>query len=103
MNDPTDTRATDDAQASEQLRAQELRRKEVEDFKWLMAHAQGRRFIRRLLAETGVYRSSYNHSGSLMAFNEGKRNVGLMLMSELMELTPEHYFKLLKETQGNDN
>ncbi len=103
MNDPTDTDATDRAREAEQLNVTEARRREAEDFKWLMAHAQGRRFMHRLLAHTGVYRSSYNHSGSLMSFNEGKRTVGLMLMSEIMELTPELYFKLLKEHQGNDN
>jgi hypothetical protein len=37
-----------------------------------------------------------------MAFNEGKRHVGLFLTAEVLEASPEGYFKLLKEYQGKD-
>lgn len=73
------------------------RKQQVEDFKWLMAHAQGRRIMSRLLEESGVHRTSFNHSGSLMAFNEGKRHIGLFLMAEILEIAPDAYVKLLKE------
>ena len=73
------------------------RKQQVDDFKWLMAHAQGRRIVSRLLEEAGVHRTSFNHSGSVMAFNEGKRHMGLFLMAEILEIAPESYVKLLKE------
>jgi hypothetical protein len=34
-----------------------------------------------------------------MAFNEGKRQIGLWLTAELLEASPEGYFKVLKQGQ----
>lgn len=91
--EPVDEREEAQAKAAVALK----RKQQVEDFKWLMAHAQGRRIVSRLLEETGVHRTSFNHSGSVMAFNEGKRHIGLFLMAEILEIAPESYTKLLKE------
>lgn len=58
----------------------------------------------RLLDQAGVYRTSYSHSGSQMAFNEGRRDIGLFLTSELMAASPKGYFELLKEfSKGTDD
>jgi hypothetical protein len=103
MRDPTDLRGQEHDAQSDELQAREKRRKELEDIKWLMAHPQGRRLVSRLLEEAGVNRTSFNHSGSLMAFNEGKRHIGLFLTGEVLQAAPEGYFKLLKEFQANDN
>jgi len=102
MRDPTDLRAQERDADAEEAVARERRRKELEDLKWLMAHPQGRRIVSRLLEEAGVARTSFNHSGSLMAFNEGKRQIGLFLTAEVLEAAPEGYFKLLKEYQGKN-
>lgn len=75
----------------------EVRRVQVEDVKWLLAHKAGRRFVWRLLEQAGVYRTSFNNSGSVTAFNEGQRNIGLMLVAEIQELVPERYLDMLKE------
>lgn len=91
--EPVDEREQPQAQAGQALK----RKQQVEDFKWLMAHAQGRRIVSRLLEESGVHRTSFNHSGSVMAFNEGKRHLGLFLMAEILEIAPESYVRLLKE------
>jgi hypothetical protein len=91
--EPVDEREQQQAQAGQALK----RKQQVEDFKWLMAHAQGRRIVSRLLEESGVHRTSFNHSGSVMAFNEGKRHLGLFLMAEILEIAPESYVRLLKE------
>jgi hypothetical protein len=96
MRDPIEP--VDEREEQQALAGQALKRKQqVEDFKWLMAHAQGRRIVSRLLEEAGVHRTSFNHSGSVMAFNEGKRHLGLYLMAEILEIAPESYVKLLKE------
>lgn len=97
--DPTDLmRQERDAEADE-AKARESRRREVDDLRWLLANPQGRRIASRMLAETGVFRSSFNHSGSVMAFSEGRRQIGLWLTAELMEASPEGYFKVLKQGQ----
>ena len=102
-NDPTDLNAqARDAEADE-VGARERRRKELEDLRWWLGHPQGRRIISRLLDEAGVYRSSFNHSGSVMAFSEGKRHMGLFLTGELLEASPDGYMKVLKEFKAKDD
>ncbi len=101
--DPTDLRRQEhDAEADEAV-ARENRRKELEDLRWLLGHPQGRRVASRLLEEAGVFRSSFSHSGSVIAFNEGKRHMGLFITGELMEASPDGYFKLLKEFKAKDD
>ncbi len=101
-NDPTDLKRQErDAEADEAL-GRERRRKELEDLRWLLGHPQGRRLVSRCLDEAGVFRSSFNHSGSLMAFNEGRRHIGLWLTAELMEASADGYLKVLKEFKAKD-
>lgn len=100
--DPTDLKRQErDADADEAL-ARERRRKELDDLRWWLGHPQGRRIVGRLLEEAGVFRSSFNHSGSLMAFNEGKRHMGLYLTGELLEASADGYMKVLKEFKAKD-
>lgn len=95
--DPTDTRQQDRDAEADELKARERRRRELEDLRWMLGHPQGRRIVSRLLAEAGAFRSSFNHSGALMAFNEGKRHVGLWFTGELMEANADGYLRVLKE------
>lgn len=103
MRDPLDLQRQEREAEVEETVAREKRRRELEDLKWLMAHPQGRRIVSRLLEEAGVNRTTFNHSGSVMAFNEGKRHVGLFLTAEVLEASPDGYFKLLKEYQGKND
>lgn len=97
FTDPTDLlRQERDAEADE-AGARERRRRELEDLRWLLGHPQGRRIASRLLDEAGVFRSSFNTSGSVMAFQEGKRNIGLFLTAELIDASPDGYMKVLNE------
>lgn len=103
MRDPTDLRGHERDAETEEVVAREKRRKELEDIKWLMAHPQGRRLTARLLDQAGVSRTSFNHSGSVMAFNEGRRDIGLWFTAEVLEASPDGYFKLLKEYKGSND
>lgn len=97
MSDPTDLDAQElDARTSE---SRELAQREQEkaDIKWLMSHASGRRFVARLLGETGVFRTSFHTSGATMAFNEGRKHLGYFITGELLDVTPDAYLKMLKE------
>jgi len=96
-DDPTDLKRLERDAEAEEAGARERRRKELEDLRWLLGHPQGRRIVTRLLDEAGVYRSSFSHSGSVMAFNEGKRHMGLFLTAELIEASPDGFMKVLKE------
>jgi hypothetical protein len=94
--DPTDTKAYDREAESDALVQSVARRQEVDDLKWLMAHKQGRRFVTRLLEKAGIYRTSFTGNSETF-FREGMRNVGLFVLSEVMEITPEQFALMLKE------
>lgn len=100
--DPTDlTLQAADADAKAQDDARK-RRQEVEDFKWLMAHKQGRRLMWRLLSMSGVFRTSMTGNSSTF-FNEGRRDIGLQFMAEVNDHCLEAYVLMLKEQRGNDD
>lgn len=99
--DPTDTHLQERDALLEEHQAREIRKLEVADLKWLAGNVQGRRIIWRLLDRAGIYRTSFNHSGSLMAFNEGKRDMGLFLLAEVSEASPNGLLKLIAENQGS--
>jgi hypothetical protein len=101
-DDPTDLKRQEREAEADEAGARERRRKELDDLRWLLGHPQGRRIVSRVLDEAGVFRSSYNHSGSLMAFNEGRRHIGLWMTAELMEASADGYLKILKEFKARD-
>ncbi len=90
----------EEEQGREEAVLAKQRQGELEDLRWLLGNAQGRRIALRMLDRTGVYRSSFNHSGSVMAFSEGRRDIGLWLTAELLEASPDRYLKLLRESAG---
>jgi hypothetical protein len=67
------------------------------DIKWLMSSPRGRRLAWWLLDKAGVNRTSYSNSGSAMAFNEGQRNMGLMIQADIVSMAPERYMDMLVE------
>lgn len=83
--------------------AQLALRNKVNDFQWLMSSKRGRRIVQRLLADTGLYRSSFNHSGSVTAFQEGQRNFGLKLMAMIENHCQDQYILMLQERDQSDN
>lgn len=97
MPDPTDLAGLDADTAREREQAQAKRLQDEADLKWLMSHAPGRRFVARLLEQTALLRTSFHTSGSMMALNEGRKQVGYWLQGELLEVDPQGYLRLLKE------
>ena len=84
-----------DAKAAED-KARSRRLQEIDDLKWLMGHAQGRRIVTRIFEKTGIRRTPFNTNGSTMAFNAGMQNAGLWFESEVLEASPDAFIKLLK-------
>lgn len=91
LTDPLDA----DAKATAQ------RKREIEDFKWLVAHKQGRRLLWRLLSMTGVFTSSMT-GNSQTFFNEGRRDIGLQLMAEVNEHSLEAFVQMMKEAKADE-
>lgn len=95
--DPFDNEAREELDAARKDAAELERIEEAEGFRWLMGSKRGRAIMRRLLAKTGLYRTSFNNSGSVTAFNEGQRNFGLWLMAQIETNCPDRYVLMLQE------
>lgn len=96
--DPLDLRGQEKTQADNSERNKLALLTEQEDFKWLMGNKRGRRIVWRLLERTGVYRSSFTGNSETF-FREGMRNVGLTLLAQIHEITPDQFAVMLKEQQ----
>lgn len=103
MRDPTDLRERESDAEAQQQRHDIKQRQETEDLKWLLAHRQGRRIVWKLLGDAGVFRSTFNHSGSVMSFQEGQRSQGLKLLTAVMEHAPDAFTLMQKEAKAHDD
>ena len=67
----------------------------------VMATAEGRRYLWWLLDSCGVFRTSFTGDNSTF-FNEGMRNVGLMLLGDVNAACPEQYLVMVTEAKGDE-
>lgn len=74
-----------------------LDKREIEDFKFVLSSAQGRRFIWKLLDDAGVFKQSAHNSGSWTYFNEGQRSVGNRVLAQLMDHDQSAFLKMINE------
>lgn len=98
---PLDTGQQEAAQTEQDELRRLQRDREVDDFKWLMGHRQGRRVMWRLLSMTGLYRNPHvpGAPSEETAFRCGEQNIGQRLMAEIHEITPDSYNVMVKEFQ----
>lgn len=68
-----------------------------DDFRGIMATDGGRRFIWFMLQEFGAFKAMPIESHAQMAYMEGRRNVGLMLISKIQADCPERYQQMILE------
>ena len=73
-----------------------------EDFKAVFSSEQGKRVLSHICRECGVLRPSFVPGEALenTAFNEGMRNVALMILTALDE-SPERFLELSQEIEAN--
>lgn len=101
-HDPTDVSGLEAIQAGAAARERRVAELEAADFKWLAGNKRGRRIIHRLLSKCGVWRTSFT-GNSTTFFNEGQRNIGLMVLEWMHEHAPEAYVQMLQEHKANRN
>jgi len=68
----------------------------LNDMRYVLSSVQGRRLIWRILDMAGVYRSSFT-GNSTTFFNEGARNIGLRVLSDVMDAKPEAFLLMQNE------
>lgn len=71
----------------------------AEDFKWLMSSPRGRRIVWWLLSKANIYGSSFHTSGSITAFNEGRRSLGLEVLGSVHLHAADRYMEMVKEQE----
>ncbi|MDN6861933.1 MULTISPECIES: hypothetical protein [Pseudomonas] len=69
----------------------------IADFKWLMSDHRGRRFMWRTLGDCRLFEPSIGPTDAITNYNEGQRNVGLLLLSQVNDLTPSLYAVMAAE------
>lgn len=92
--------AADEKQVKDAERKGKLAKdNELSDVKFILSTEAGRRFIWKTLERCKVYELSFNHSGAITSFNEGMRNIGLIILSDVMGASPEAYLQMMKENK----
>ena len=96
--------AADEEQVKTRKRKDErVRERELNDLRVVMATVEGRRFVWRLLEKAGVFRTSFT-GNSTTFFNEGMRNMGLMVLGDVHEAAADAYIMMMNESkEGNQS
>ena len=71
---------------------------ERDDHRRLMETAWGRRIVWGLLADAGVFRSSFTGDNATF-FNEGARNIGLQILARVTLHCPDKYQIMMMENR----
>jgi len=96
------TDAWDDEQptAEQQKRQLELAERDAEDIRKVMSTESGRRVIWSVLEQGKVFAATFSVDPCVTAFNEGQRNLALVLFSRVMTVCPEQYLKMADEAKN---
>lgn len=92
----------------EELRIQNERKKhdleqrEKDDIKFVMDSEQGRRVVWGLLEKGQVFGTCFNVDPNITAFNEGQRNLALVLFQRVMTHCPDQYLKMAAEASEQE-
>jgi len=63
----------------------------------VMALPEGRRFLWRILVEAKIHHSCFDSNALVMAQNEGRRDIGLFIESEILKAKPEAVEEMRRE------
>jgi hypothetical protein len=98
IHDPLDLSGQAEQDETQKERQRLESEQATDDLKAVMDSPPGRRFVWRLLEQAGVYRASYaGEATHATAFNEGRRNQGLQLLSEIFRACPGSYTLMVQE------
>lgn len=68
------------------------------DLRVVMGTAPGRRFVWRLLEQSGLHSASFGGSDThATAYNEGRRSVAMALMREVQRVCPELWVLMVRD------
>lgn len=81
----------------EQQKPTEQQLQDIADFRWLMNDSRGRRFMWRMMERFRIFQPSIGPTDAVTNYNEGQRNAGLFLLSQINTLCPALYAVMASE------
>jgi hypothetical protein len=88
------------AKAKSRQKTRSLQKKAA--FRKFMSDPEGRMFMWDLLTLCGIFHSSFSVDALRCAFNEGRRDIGLRLLADINQLSPELYIRMMQENQAQE-
>lgn len=76
---------------------EDARRIEIAEIAVIMSTRGGRKFVNRILNQSGVFSDTFDSDTHVHAKNAGRRQLGLWLIRELQEATPGELITLMRE------
>lgn len=98
----TDEMDDEQATAEQQKRQRELAERNAEDIRLVMSTESGRRVVWSVLEQGKVFAATFAVDPCVTAFNEGQRNLALVLFSRVMADCPEQYLKMADEAKRSE-
>lgn len=90
--------AADPKQVKEAARKEKyIYQDHLNDLEQVMSTKSGRRFISFILDLCGIEKTSFNHSGSLVYFQEGQKNIAYNLVEKLKANFLDLYHQMERE------
>jgi hypothetical protein len=78
------------------------KRRRRDDLKQVLGTREGRRLLNRLIQMCGVYDHGFEPSGQKMAYEKGQRDIGVMIVADIKEVSPESYLTMLRESEEKE-
>lgn len=73
-----------------------------EDIRIAVSTYQGRSLLWSQLEQAGIYHTTFNADHGIMAFNEGMRQIGLLLLARIDGVDPNAYAKMRREASRRE-
>jgi len=94
MNDPIFDAAGINKKKAEVSASLQARHRD--DLRKVLSSANGRRFVWRVISEAGIFKGSFTgNSGTF--FNEGKRDMGLFILNDILKSHPDAFAQMQRE------
>jgi hypothetical protein len=82
-------------------KAKRRRRAELEDMRAVLTLPGGRKLLWRYMGIAGIYKTSFTGNYTTF-FNEGMRQVGLEILKDVTEASPEAYLLMMQEADKRE-
>ncbi|TCD18164.1 hypothetical protein E0D81_12645 [Lelliottia amnigena] len=92
----------DELRAQSERKKHDLEQREKDDIKFVMDSEQGRRVVWAMLERGKVFGACFNIDPHVTAFNEGQRNLALILLQRVMTHCPNQYLKMADEASEQE-